>query len=361
MDTNGVLTTLFSFNQTNGSGPGGSGGLIVGSDGALYGVTQQGGPDFTNVNQGDGTIFKITTNGEFTSLASFDGTNGYEPNSIIQASDGNFYGTTFAGGIDDSNGGGTVFRMTPDGQLTTLVRFNGTNGEGVAPLMQASDGCLYGTAGWGGQYFNGVPGSGYGTVFKVTTNDDFTLLASFDSTNGAGPLSGLTEVCNGVFYGTTIAGGQNHAMEGQGTAINANGTLFQVTSSGNLTALFSFGPNAPITNDDPTIPFNPTSKLTKASDGNYYGTAESPNYGSVYSIVPVQAPVLQSSVQGGQINFSWNAWLGYSYAVMYETNLTGCNWNLLSTVTPQTNGMTSFSDPIGPDTQRFYQVILQLP
>ena len=65
--------------------------------------------------------------------------------------------------------------------------------------------------------------------------------------------------------------------------------------------------------------------------------------------------------QPGQLNLSWNAWAGYSYAVLYETNLTGSNWNLLSTVSPQTNGVTSFTDSIGPDAQRFYSVILQLP
>jgi uncharacterized repeat protein (TIGR03803 family) len=347
MDTNGVLTNLFFFNQTNGNGPGAFGGLIVGNDGALYGITQQGGPNLTNVNNGDGTIFKITTNGDFTPLASFNGTNGFEPVDIIQASDGNFYGTTWYGGIDDSNGDGTVFRMTPDGQITTLFRFNGTNGDGPASLMQASDGCLYGTAVAGGQYFNAGVSSGYGTVFKITTNGDFTLLASFDSTNGAHVSEGLTEVCDGVFYGTALQGGKN-----------SSGTLFRVTSNGNLTLLFSFGPTAPSV--EPAIPFYPTSGLIKASDGNYYGTAEG-IYGSVYSIRPVQAPVLQPIAQAGQLNLNWNAWAGYSYNLMYETNLSASNWNLLSTVAPQTNGLTSYSDPIGPDAQRFYRVVLQLP
>jgi uncharacterized repeat protein (TIGR03803 family) len=342
MDTNGVLTTLFSFNQTNGAGPGGSTfgpstGLIVGSDGALYGVTLEGGPNYANANGGDGTVFRITTNGDFTLLACFGGTNGSGPVNIIQASDGNFYGSTVFGGTYDN---GTVFRMTPDGHITTLVEQANPN-----PIMQASDGCLYGT-------------TYSGSVFKLTTNGDFTLLASFGSTNGTQPIGQLTEVGNGVFYGTAAFGGQ-HFIGGLST--EGNGTLFQVTTNGKLTTLFSFGLNAPQgVPSFPILSYNPNGTLIKASDGNYYGTAAGAN-GSIYSVRPIQAPVLQPLTQAGQFNLSWNAWLGYSYAVMYETNLTGSNWNLLSTVMPQTNGTTTFSDPIGPDTQRFYEVILQLP
>jgi uncharacterized repeat protein (TIGR03803 family) len=342
MDTNGVFTNLFIFNQTNGAGPGkgyfGPGtGLIVGSDGALYGVTLEGGPNYTNANGGDGTVFKITTNGDFTLLACFGGTNGSEPENIIQASDGNFYGATATGG---TSGNGTVFRMTPDGHITTLVEEASPN-----PIMQASDGCLYGT-------------TQSGSVFKVTTNGDFTLLASLASTNGTKPIGGLTEVSNGVFYGTAFLGGQ-HSIGGLSTS--GNGTLFQVTTNGNLTTLFSFGPNAP--QGVPSLPilsYNPQGTLIKALDGNYYGAAGGAN-GSIYSVRPIQAPVLQPIVQSNLLNLTWNAWAGYSYAVMCETNLTGSNWFPLSTVTPQTNGPASFSDPIGPDTQRFYEVILQLP
>jgi uncharacterized repeat protein (TIGR03803 family) len=349
MGTNGVLTTLWSFNQTNGSYPA-TGGLSLGNDGALYGVTYRGGADFTDgrYNPGDGLIYRITTNGDFTLLASFYGSNGSWPNNIIQASDGNFYGTTLWGGL---YGDGTLFRMTPDGQVSTLLTFNGTNGEAPDNIIQGSDGCLYGTTLQGGASYTGAnPNFGNGTVFKITTNGDFTLLASFDGTNGASPSGGLTEVRNGVFYGTAAAGGQyTNALSSGG-----NGTFFQITTNGNLTVFLSFGANS-------LLPWNPNSTLIRASDGNFYGTADGPNTGSIFSIRPIQAPILQTAIQSNQFNLTWNAWLGYSYAVMYETNLTGSNWNLLSTVTPQTNGPASFSDPIAPDTQRFYQVILQLP
>jgi uncharacterized repeat protein (TIGR03803 family) len=364
MDSNGVLTTLFNFNGTNGGGAGGASGLIVGNDGALYGVSENGGPNFTNVYGGDGTIFKITTNGDFTPLASFYGTNGSEPISIIQASDGNFYGTTIAGGINNL---GTVFQMTPAGQINTLFRFNGTNGGNPVGLIQASDGCLYGTTSQGGATYTGAyPNFGNGTVFKVTTNGDFTLLASLSATNGASPRGGLIEVCPGLFYGTAYSGGFDADPSGPSPAAGG-GTVFQVTTNGDLTALALFGVNF-------LMPENPLGRLLKASDGNYYGTSQSGGttnfnqYGSaiesaggIFAIRPVQAPVLQPLAQSNQLNVSWNAWAGYSYAVMYETNLTGSNWFPLTTNTPQINGTTSFSDPIGPDTQRFYEVILQLP
>jgi uncharacterized repeat protein (TIGR03803 family) len=337
MDSNGVLTTMLSFDQTNGWLPNC---LVLASDGSFYGATGDGGTNFTSLSSGnDGTIFKMTTNGDFTLLVSFNGTNGYGPTSLLQASDGNFYGTTYGSG---TNVPGTVFKMTPDGQLTNLAVFYGTNGSSPHYLIQASDGCLYGTTDGGG--VTNPPGwspNSDGVVFKVTTNGDFSVLTMFDGTNGAIP-TGLTEISNGVLYCTTEL-----ALFGGG------GELFQVTTNAALTHLLSFGTS-------PALPGVPIGPLTKASDGNYYGFAQQPSSGVIYSIRPIQAPVLQPLVQSNLLNLTWNAWAGYSYALMYETNLTG-NWNLLSTVTPQTNGMTSFSDPIGPDSQRFYQVILQLP
>jgi uncharacterized repeat protein (TIGR03803 family) len=361
MDSNGVLTTIFSFSGTNGMGPESIGGLIVGNDGALYGVTENGGgPDTTNSYDGDGTIFKITTNGDFTLLASFNGSNGLFPVDLIQASDGNFYGTTRGGGIIDTPGFGTIFQMTSGGQINTLVRFNGTNGAWPLSIMQASDGCLYGTTEEGGAFYAGGASSnpgGYGTVFKITTNGNFTLLASFDTTNGALPSSKLIEICPGVFYGIAINGGLYPF--GLGYEYNS-GTFFRVTTNGDLTGLLSFGANS-------LLPAVPLGNLIKASNGNFYGGAQGAIYNNVeyptaiFSVRPVQAPVLQPVAQTGQLNLNWNAWAGYSYNVMYETNLTGSNWNILSTVAPQTNGIASYSDLIGPDTQRFYRVVLQLP
>lgn len=125
INSDGDLATLVSFAGTNGANP--WAGLVHGNDGNFYGTTQFGGTNFGSL----GTIFRISTNGTFTSLASFAGTNGNAPNGLIQGVDGNFYGTTMWGGtnLDDPVFGlGTVFEMKFDGTPIPLVFFNGTNG-----------------------------------------------------------------------------------------------------------------------------------------------------------------------------------------------------------------------------------------
>ena len=118
--------------------------LVQGTDGNLYGTTAYGGA------YGQGTVFQATTNGVLTTLVSFNGTNGAHPSAaLLQAGDGNFYGTTAFGGTNGNNG--TVFQMTPAGLLTTLLSFYGTNGsQPFAGLIQGSDGNFYGTTVLGG-------------------------------------------------------------------------------------------------------------------------------------------------------------------------------------------------------------------
>src|SRR6185436_18333623 len=117
------VTRLVSFTGTNGFGPSD---LVKGSDGNFYGTTFQGGTSYVSVfNSGGGTIFKVTPNGVHTVLMSFNSTllTGFGPRSgLIQASDGDFYGTTSYGG---TNGAGTLFKITPTGVLTTLASFAG--------------------------------------------------------------------------------------------------------------------------------------------------------------------------------------------------------------------------------------------
>ena len=156
---NGSLVTLFSFNGTNGASPMP---LVQGLDGNFYGATSDGGTNGTN----DGTIFKFTTNGALTSLASFEGTGQGANPTLMMGADGNFYGTTLFGG---TNGSGTIFRMTITGKLTILHTFSAlndnTNADGGQPayhaLVQGNDGNLYGTTGTGGT-------NGRGTFFRLS-------------------------------------------------------------------------------------------------------------------------------------------------------------------------------------------------
>ena len=158
-----------------------------------------------------GVVFEITPGGRFTLLHSFgvpgDGADdgGTPYGALIQATDGNLYGTTAGGG---AFGFGTVFKITTGGTLTTLFSFEAYTSSGVDPfagLIQATDGNLYGTATGGGL-------GGGGTVFKITTGGTFTSLHTFDASNGVfaygdAPYGGLVQATNGELYGTTLNGG----------------------------------------------------------------------------------------------------------------------------------------------------------
>jgi uncharacterized repeat protein (TIGR03803 family) len=197
--TKGTLTTLVSFKGTNGAWP--YAGLTMGNDGNFYGTTYVGGSIYD-----DGTVFKMTTNGTLTTLASFAQTNGASPYAALtMGNDGNFYGTTRYGGNTAGNGMGTVFKVTTNGMLTTLASFAQTNGAYPdAGLTLGNDDNFYGTTQEGGSGGNGY---GAGTVFKVTTNGTLTTLASFAQTNGFLPYAALTMGNDGNFYGTTSYGG----------------------------------------------------------------------------------------------------------------------------------------------------------
>lgn len=234
----GRLTVLHSFCGIDGCGaitvdgwlP--MGRLIVGSDGNLYGTTNQGGLAANRYNSG--TIFRISRNGAYKILHMFSGNagtgDGANPAAgLIQASDGNFYGTTQAGG---THGYGTVFRMTPSGVVTVIHSFSPSDGEypQSAPV-EAADGNLYATC-----YLGGA--SSVGTVFRVSKSGHFQKL--FDFTNAPGnvgyaPKSGLIQGPDGDLYGTTWAGGSN---------FGSTGTLYKLTTSGTFTLLANFDPNS---------------------------------------------------------------------------------------------------------------------
>jgi uncharacterized repeat protein (TIGR03803 family) len=204
--TNGTVTTLVSFTYTdfpNGDNNGYwvQAALTLGNDGNLYGSTKWGGPVVPELGQGYGTLFKVTTNGTLIWVVYFNYDNGaYPVGALTLGNDGNFYGTTEQGGI---YGAGTVFKMTPDGTVTTLASLDGDNAWPQSTLALGKDGNFYGTS-----YFGG--GMMYGSVFKVTTNGVVTTLVTFTGDNGVYPFAGLTLGKDGNFYGTTRWGGSNN-------------------------------------------------------------------------------------------------------------------------------------------------------
>jgi uncharacterized repeat protein (TIGR03803 family) len=287
---NGTLTTLYGFCSkpgcVDGSGP--AAGLVLATDGSFYGTTEGGGA------YGHGTVFKISLlsiplGGQFvqfwlpTTLYNFCSDSeagcpdGNKPEAgLVQATDGNFYGTTSTGG---ANGFGTVFKITPAGTLTTLYRFCSEAGcaDGSYPyagLVQASDGSLsfYGTTTTGGS-------CGSGTVFNINSAGTLTTLYSFHngcgSLDGAYPYAGLVQASDGNLYGTTLDGGASY-----GTVFKINPAVTPPT----LTTLHRFCSDSGCTDGE-----NPYAGLVQASDGNFYGTTQSGGAngdGTIFKITP---------------------------------------------------------------------------
>jgi uncharacterized repeat protein (TIGR03803 family) len=280
ISTNGAFTSLYSFTAVNyltgvnNDGANPDAGLVQGSDGNFFGTTAGGG---TN---GSGTVFKINTNGVLTSLYSFTGgTNGASPEaSLVLGKDGDFYGTTFSGGAIDQivRGAGTVFKISANGALNSLYSFTPRPNGGwpTSGLVQGSDGNFYGTT---PDSPPSLGGGDLGTVFQISSNGVFTSLYSFSGTNdGAKPYAGLVQGNDGNFYGTTAYGGAN-----------GFGTVFKITTNGMLTSLYSFGG---------TIDgANPMAGLVQGGDGNFYGTTA---YGGSYSGVTGSGTVFKIGTNG---------------------------------------------------------------
>ena len=189
----GSLTNLYSFSRPGGVIP--IAGLVQGSDGNFYGTTYYGGT--SNL----GTVFVISPSGSYTNLYSFSGSDGELPYAgLVQGSDGNFYGTTENGGPYQSSldNGGTVFRISSSGTMTNLHSFGGGD-DGTAPLgglVQGSDGNFYGTTAAGG-FFHG------GTVFRISLSGTCTNIYNFFTSRPNFPQAGLVQGGDGNFYGTT--------------------------------------------------------------------------------------------------------------------------------------------------------------
>jgi len=274
----GTLTTLHSFDGADGQLP--EAGLIQATNGDLYGTTEFGGA------YNGGTVFKITPAGKLTTLYSFCSqslcADGSMPVAgLVQATNGDLYGTTIFGGVDcPYQCAGTVFKITPSGALTTLYSFTYLDyANGIGPyggLVQATNGYLYGTTVSGGYGIGG-------TVFKITPSGSLTTLyslcpqGSLPCTDGYGPESTLVQATNGDLYGTTYEGGANCPS-------NGCGTVFKITPSGTLTTLYSFCSQLDCTDGSGLV-----AGLIQATDGNFYGTTEdyeNDGGGTIFKITP---------------------------------------------------------------------------
>jgi uncharacterized repeat protein (TIGR03803 family) len=264
----GTLSVLYAFAGSS-EGVSAFAGLMQASDGNLYGTTYLGG------EKGGGVAFRVGLDGTFSVLRSFgqDNKDAVLPYAgLMQAVDGNLYGTTLRGGNNDK---GTIFRLGLDGAFAIIHHFDGANGENPeSTLIAGADGNLYGTTLQGGS-------QGRGTIFRITTSGTFTSVYSFPSlgafntsglatnTTGANPRAGLLLAADGNLYGTAYQGGAS-----------GWGTIFRMTAAGTVSTVRSFaGPSF-----DGGFPL---AGIVQDAAGNLYGTTERGGYlnqGAVWRI-----------------------------------------------------------------------------
>jgi len=304
MTSTGQMKTLHNFcsktNCADGEGPTAT--LVQGVNGDLYGTTSGGG-----ANGNYGTVFEITIAGKLTTLYSFCSVSGCDDGvnpqgGLILGTDGNFYGTTYGNSASQR---GSIFRITPAGELTTLYTFcsqiecdDGTSP--MADLVQDANGNFYGTASAGGLYGDD------GTVFELSSTGVFTDLVQFSGACcGKFPFGGLVQGTDGNFYGTTYYG-TNGGFYGYGTA-------YEVTSGGEYNLLYRFCSEDNC--DDGDLPY---AGLMQATDGVFYGTAESGGKmygaGTVFSLSLNLAPFVTTLPTSGAIG---------STVTILGTNLVG--------------------------------------
>lgn len=229
VDTTGTETVLHSFTGQGGDGANPYAGLVLDAQGNLYGTTNAGGNLSCGQYSGCGTVFEVTTGGAEKVLYAFQGgTDGLlSQTGLVRDAQGNLFGTTYAGGnlgCDFGFGCGTVFKLDPTGAKTILYNFSGTDGQAPQQLTLDSTGNLYGTTYYGGVY-------GDGTVFKLDTTSHLTLVYSFTDgpQDGSRPAAGVLLDSQGNLYGTTTSGGANYV-----------GTVFKVDTTGQETILYNF-------------------------------------------------------------------------------------------------------------------------
>jgi uncharacterized repeat protein (TIGR03803 family) len=350
---NGAVSLVYSFNDGNdGAVP--FGGLIQGTNGSLYGTTAGAG-DYGD-GLGEGSVFRMTTAGAGTYYSLNSASSGASPFAgLVQGQDGNFYGTSAYSGAYGLVGYGAVFKLTPAGALTALGEFNFESGANPASaLVQAADGNFYGTA------QNGGANGGFGTIFQITSAGTITALHSFANTDGAGPIAGLTQDTDGSFYGTTYSGGASNAgtvfkLSSDGTftslysftggddgsnsygglllandgdfygtteggGVYGLGTVFRISRNGALTTLVNF---------DGYQGAVPECTLIQGTDGNLYGTTQfggAEDFGAIFrlslngALQITEQPQNQQTFAGGGATFSVATFGGLPVSYQWLSN-----------------------------------------
>lgn len=286
----GDFSQLHSFDIFGAAGTWPQTGLTLGPDGAAYGSALSGGSN-------RGTVFRVSPAGAVTVVHEFTGAGAgpsFRSSRLVDGGDGFLYGTTRRG--EARGNGGTVFRVSPDGNFRRLRTFGNPNGSrpigGVA--RRASDRAIFGTTFDGGDLTADVPRVGRGTVFRLSSDGAIELLHSFDTFDSGGEPIGVAQASDGALYGATLAG--VGAVDAGDAEIGCNrgcGSLFRVGVDGAFQTLHEFA------GSDGRLPSSPP---VEGSDGALYGTASSggnSDAGVVYRITPDGSLMVLHAFSGG--------------------------------------------------------------
>ena len=372
MTPGGLLANLYSFtNGADGSGPVGP--LALGSDGNFYGMTAGG-------LHGYGNVFKMTPGGALSNLYSFTGgADGSAPaGALAQGTDGNFYGVTRHNTISGFSFYGTIFKISPNGALTTLYRLNYTDGAyPSAGLIQGGDGNFYGTTYTGSAFTNG-------TVFRITPGGVLTTLVAFDGfDDGAHPETPLVEGADGRLYGTTSAGGPGGrgsvfrlsftsaprftSQPGSQTVFEGAGTTFSATLFGAppLFCQWQMGETNLIGGNNVSGANSRVLSLTNitmANAGTYtlivsnaLGSVASA--GAVLTVIPAPA-FLTIAFSQTTVTFVFSTVAGRTYQLQSAPDLTSGNWANSGRPFQAAGSTTTMAVVVPPDAQQFYRVEL---
>lgn len=327
---------LYSFGSVTNDGGNVVAAVAVGKDGALYGTAESGGANRSGVLfklNADGTGYQILH--QFGATAT-DGSSPVVP--LVVGKDGALYGTTVNGGSSNEFAG-TVFKWNIDGSGYTVLH-SFSFGEGYNPrtaLVQAADGLLYGTTGYGGDYDGGI-------VYRLDTNgSNYSIVYSFRRTdpgnNGSVLLpSALIQGLDGALYGTTFYGGITNT-----SATNGFGTVFKLSTGGsNYTVLHNF------TGGDGR---NPQAGLVSGSDGVLYGTTPNGGYqdaGVVFKLSfspPSQVVAIDTQFNAAGAQLTYSGPPAQAWSIQATTNLVAAGgWQPVGSATNDSNGLFQFLD-----------------
>jgi uncharacterized repeat protein (TIGR03803 family) len=331
----GTFTLLHTFNQnTDGGFP--NGGLIRDRFGNLYGTASTGGPG------GEGTVFKLAPDGTYTLLHSFafDGKGSLPSGGLVRDRQGNLYGTTAIGGSGGGQfGGGTIFKLAPDGTHTILYSFTGgSDGAGPFGLLRVPGGDLVGLARSGGS-------NQQGTIFKLSTSGTFSVLFTLPNY----PVAGLTRDLNGNLYGVAPQGGPPPGW----------GTVFKLAPDGTFSIVHSFAGG-----DDG---FSPYTRPALDAAGNLYGTTLQGGpggYGTLFTLAPDGTKTLLhgfSSVNPNGLALAPSGSLfgttqrgGGGNGSVFELAPVGGTYTVLHSFDPGPDGAFPFASPILDGSNNLY-------